>query len=55
METQKQFKKELIDWKEYKDNIRYQVQRYLSNKTKRKPIVIPVIIDVSKDTICEII
>ena len=55
LETQKQFKKDDIDWKEYKDNIRYQVQRYLSNKTKRKPIVIPVIIDVSKDAICEII
>ncbi|MCK4551813.1 MAG: ribonuclease J [Tenericutes bacterium] len=55
LETEKQFKRDYINWKEYKDNIRYQVQRYLYNKTKRKPIVIPVIIDNKKEAICEII
>ena len=55
LETTKQFNKDFINWKEYKDNIRYQVQRYLYNKTKRKPIIIPVIIDNKKEAICEII
>ncbi|MBN2540488.1 MAG: ribonuclease J [Bacilli bacterium] len=55
LETNKQFAKANIDWKEYKDNIRYQIQRYLYNKTKRKPIVIPVIIDTDKESVCEII
>jgi ribonuclease J len=55
LETTKQFNKNDIDWKEYKDNIRHQIQRFLFNKTKRKPIVIPVIIDNKKEAICEII
>ena len=55
LETKKQFAKQRIDWKEYKDNIRYQIQRYLYNKTKRKPIVMPIIIDTAKENVCEII
>nr|HPJ24483.1 ribonuclease J [Bacillota bacterium] len=55
LETKKQFARPNIDWKEYKDNIRYQIQRYLYEKTKRKPIVIPVIIDTAKENICEVI
>lgn len=55
LESKKQFAKGNIDWKEYKDNVRYQIQRYLFNKTKRKPIVIPVIIDTSAEHTCEII
>jgi len=55
LETKKQFAKTNIDWKEYKDNVRYQIQRYLYSKTKRKPIVIPVIIDTDKEKTCEII
>ncbi len=55
LETKKQFSKNKINWKEYKDNVRYQTQRYLYNKTKRKPIVIPVIIDTQADSLCEII
>lgn len=55
LETKKQFAKPNIDWKEYKDNIRYQVQRYLYEKTKRKPIVIPIIIDTVKEKPCEIL
>ena len=55
LETKKQFSKNRIDWKQYKDNVRYQTQRFLYDKTKRKPIVIPVIIDNQKEAICEII
>lgn len=47
LETQKQFAKSRIDWKMYKDGLRYQIQRYLVGATKRKPIIIPMIIDVS--------
>lgn len=55
LETKKQFAKKNINWKEYKDNFRFQVQKYLYNKSKRKPIVIPVIIDTDKESVCEII
>ena len=55
LETNKQFSKQKIDWKEYKDNLRYQIERYLVNTTKRKPIIIPVIIDTAKDHTCRII
>lgn len=55
LETKKQFAQKTIDWQKYKDNLRYQIQRYLYNSTKRKPIVIPVIIDTSKEHICDII
>jgi ribonuclease J len=55
LESKKQFSRKHIDWKEYRDNIRYQIQRYLYNKTKRKPICIPVIIDTSIENTCEII
>ncbi len=55
IETNKQFAKKYIDWKEYKDNLRHQIQRYLYNSTKRKPIVIPVIIDTQKEMVCDII
>lgn len=47
LETNKQFAKSRIDWKTYKDSLRYQIQRYLIGATKRKPIIIPMIIDVS--------
>ncbi len=55
LETKKQFAQKFIDWQKYKDNLRYQIQRYLYNSTKRKPIVIPVIIDTSKEHTCDII
>ena len=55
LETKKQFALRKIDWQKYKDNLRYQIQRYLYNSMKRKPIVIPVIIDTSKEHKCEII
>ncbi|MDA3932549.1 MAG: ribonuclease J [Tenericutes bacterium] len=55
LETQKQFAKRRIDWKNYKDNLRHQIQRYLVQATKRKPIIIPVIIDTSKDHECRMI
>jgi ribonuclease J len=55
LETKKQFSQRTIDWKKYKDNLRYQIQRYLYTSTKRKPIIIPVIIDTSKAYHCDII
>ena len=55
LESKKQFSKKVINWKEYRDNVRYQIQRFLYNKSKRKPIVIPVIIDTSLENTCEII
>ncbi len=55
IETKKQFAQKNIDWKKYKDNLRYQIQRYLYSTTKRKPIVIPVIINTSKEHTCDII
>ncbi|QLY39670.1 ribonuclease J [Hujiaoplasma nucleasis] len=55
LETKKQFSKRKIDWKEYKDNLRHQIERYLIQTTKRKPIIIPVIIDTSKDHVCRIL
>ncbi|MDT8336254.1 MAG: ribonuclease J [Candidatus Izemoplasmatales bacterium] len=55
LETKRQFSQKTIDWQKYKDNLRYQIQRYLYNSTKRKPIVIPVIIDTSKEHTCDII
>jgi len=55
LETNKQFSQRTIDWQKYKDNLRYQIQKYLYNSTKRKPIVIPVIIDTSKEHTCDII
>jgi len=55
LETKKQFSKRKIDWKQYKNNLRHQVERYLVQTTKRKPIIIPMIIDTSKDHTCRII
>jgi ribonuclease J len=55
LETKKQFAQKFIDWKKYKDNLRYQVQRYLYSSTKRKPIVIPVIINTTENHTCDII
>jgi ribonuclease J len=55
LETKKQFAKRKIDWKAYKDNLRHQIERYLLQTTKRKPIIIPVIIDTSKDHTCKIL
>ncbi|MDD3126153.1 MAG: ribonuclease J [Candidatus Izemoplasmatales bacterium] len=53
--TKKQFANRYIDWRIYKDSIRDEVQRYLYKETKRKPVVIPVIIDTQSDKICKVI
>lgn len=53
--TKKQFANRYIDWRVYKDSIRDEVQRYLYKETKRKPVVIPVIIDTQSDKICKVI
>jgi len=53
--TNKQFDQRYIDWKTYKESIRFEVQKYLYKETKRKPIVIPVIIDTQSDKLCKLI
>lgn len=53
--TQKQFKARYIDWRVYKESIREEVSRYLFRETKRKPIVIPVIIDTQSDKVCKVL
>lgn len=53
--TEKQFKARNIDWRVYKESIAYEVQKYLYRETKRKPIVIPVIIDTQSDKVCKVI
>ncbi|MDP2424757.1 MAG: ribonuclease J, partial [bacterium] len=53
--TEKQFKAKFIDWRVYKESISFEVQRYLFRETKRKPIVIPVIIDTQSDKICKVL
>ena len=40
------FSKDRLDWNEFEDLIRATVGRYLTRRTKRRPLVIPVIIDV---------
>ncbi len=53
--TNKQFDQKYIEWKIYKESIKYEVQRYLYKETKRKPIVIPVIIDTQSDKLCKVL
>ncbi len=53
--TAKQFAAKYIDWRVYKESIRDQVADYLFKETKRKPVVIPVIIDTQSDKICKVL
>ncbi|MBN2503806.1 MAG: ribonuclease J [Bacilli bacterium] len=53
--TEKQFSQRSIDWKVYKESVRYEVQKYLYKETKRKPIIIPVIIDTQSDKLCKVL
>ncbi|MFH0993719.1 MAG: hypothetical protein V1761_05170 [bacterium] len=53
--TAKQFAAKYIDWRAYKESIRNQVADYLYKETRRKPVVIPVIIDTQSDKICKVL
>ncbi|MFA5007554.1 MAG: ribonuclease J [Candidatus Izemoplasmatales bacterium] len=53
--TAKQFAAKYIDWRVYKESIRDQVADYLYKETKRKPVVIPLIIDTQSDKICKVL
>ncbi len=53
--TEKQFNQKYIDWKVYKESIRFEVQKYLYRETKRKPVIIPVIIDTQSDKLCKVL
>jgi len=44
----KMLKENRLDWKKFKEKVRQQVSKFLLRKTDRRPIVIPVIIDVNK-------
>lgn len=44
-ESEKIFTGKYIDWRVYKDNVRKSVNKLLYNRTNRRPIVIPVLID----------
>lgn len=43
--TKKMFTHKYIDWRVYKDNVKDEVGKYLYKSTKRRPIIIPVLID----------
>ena len=53
--TEKQFAQKYIDWKIYKESVRFEVQKYLYQETKRKPVIIPVIIDTQSDKLCKVL
>ena len=44
--TQEIFKNKYVDWRHYKERLREEVSKFLFKSTSRKPIVIPVLIDV---------
>ncbi len=44
--TTEVFRKKYVDWRFYKDRLREEVSKFLFHETKRRPIVIPVLIDV---------
>ncbi|MFA5066952.1 MAG: hypothetical protein WC466_02745, partial [Candidatus Izemoplasmatales bacterium] len=50
--TESQLALDVFDWRIYKENIRYEVQKYLYQQTKRKPVIIPVIIDINNNRVC---
>jgi len=44
-ESKKMFTQRYIDWRVYKENVKNEISKYLYRTTKRRPIVIPVLID----------
>ncbi len=44
----KMFKEKFVDWRTFKEKVREEVSRFLYKETKRRPIVIPVLIDTQK-------
>ncbi|MEC9484282.1 MAG: ribonuclease J [Candidatus Izemoplasma sp.] len=43
--SEKEFKGGYINWRDYKKHVRDEIGNFLYNKTKRRPILIPVLID----------
>ena len=43
--TKKVFTHKYIDWRVYKENVKSDLQKFLYKSTKRRPIIIPVLID----------
>lgn len=46
--TEKHMKTKYIDWRVYKEDVRSEISKYLYKETKRRPIIIPIIIDTQK-------
>ena len=46
--AKKQFDGRYVDWRNFKETLREEVSRFLYQETKRRPIVIPVLIDTQK-------
>lgn len=44
-ESKKMFTHKYIDWRVYKDNVKDEISKYLYKETKRRPIIIPVLVD----------
>lgn len=47
----KHFNQKYIDWRSFKDDLRKAVSKYLFKETKRRPYIIPVIVDTQKDKV----
>lgn len=43
--SKEMFKGKYIDWRVYKDQVKDKISKYLYKETKRRPIIIPVLID----------
>jgi ribonuclease J len=43
--SENEFTNKYINWRNYKNNLRTGISKYLYRETRRSPIVIPVIID----------
>ena len=43
--SEKEFNNKYINWRTYKNNVKDSISKYLYKETKRRPIIIPVIVD----------
>jgi len=43
--SKKVFTHKYIDWRIYKETVKTEISKYLYKETKRRPIVIPVLVD----------
>jgi len=43
--SKRMFSGKYIDWRKYKDDVRDSISKYLYKEIKRRPIIIPVLVD----------